>query len=1071
MKQHRGIAVKFYAIALLCFCILSPVGLFSQVTEHEFDDEPEFFEISVYFNVPRIGGADLPALILDDNLYLSVTDVFSFLKIRADVSPGFNYIDGFFIDEKARYRIDREQNTIEYNNRAFRLNPGDLLRTETNLYLKSNYFGEIFGLEASFNFRSLSVNLNTSVELPIIREMRLEQMRRNVGQLTGDIIADTTIAPRYPLFRLGVADWNISTSHTIDGNTNSRLALKLGSVIAGGETNVTLNYNPNTPFVHKDQYYTWRFANNDFRPLRQVTLGKTMGQSIATLNSPVIGIQLTNTPTTYRRSYGSYTISDVTEPGWTVELYVNNVLIDYQQADASGFFSFEVPLIYGNTDIRLQYYGPWGEVRSEEKSISVPFNFLPQGTFEYRITGGVLEDSTNSRFSRANFDIGATSFLTVGGGVEYLSSYREGGFIPFVNTSIRLAPTLLISGEYAHEVKFTGNLNYRLFSDIQLEMSYTKYDENQTAIFTNFLEERKASLSMPFRKNQFALFSRLTYNQFIMASSKYSSAELLLSTSYKWLNANLTTSAIYTNFNDPDIYSTLHLGIRAIRGFVFTPQLQYNYKRGEIVTLKGSVEKHLRQKGYLNFSYEHNFHTESTNIELGLRFDLSFGRFGASARRSGSNTVITGNAAGSILTDIKGKYIGTSERPSVGRGGLVLLPFLDLNGNGIRDEGEPRAYGVELRSQGGRTEYNQKDTTIRVFELEPYTNHLITLHEANFQSIAWQLTHKTMRVAIDPNQFKHIDVPISIISEAAGMVYIQRGTSQRGLGRVIVNFYRSDSSFIKSVLSEEDGYFTYFGLTPGSYYATLDNQQLQRINMQSLTEVIHFTIEQSIDGEYLDDLEFILEPLQTEPQPTTPVSTPAPDVPVTPPTPPVKQQHWDDGVNEMYTVQLAALKSHNGIYEQLLPLLLQVPGIEITETLSSDGFYRYYAGSFKESSQAAAVLKAARSTGWKDAFINKLSPEEHSKNITNHITYVPEKATFKIQLHAVTTKIDIAIHFAKLKEAIPGITIHETYGSDGLYRYSAGDFRSRAEAIRIIREIRALGWRDSFIISAVENKE
>ena len=121
----------------------------------------------------------------------------------------------------------------------------------------------------------------------------------------------------------------------------------------------------------------------------------------ATLYNPVIGVQLTNTPTTYRRSFGSYTLSDRTEPGWIVELYVNNVLVDYVKADASGFFTFEVPLVYGNTMVKLKFYGPWGEERKEQ-NINIPFTFLPVKTLEYTASAGIVEDSVQSRFSRAS---------------------------------------------------------------------------------------------------------------------------------------------------------------------------------------------------------------------------------------------------------------------------------------------------------------------------------------------------------------------------------------------------------------------------------------------------------------------------------------------------------------------------------------------------------------------------------------------------------------------------------------------------------------------------------------------
>ena len=105
--------------------------------------------------------------------------------------------------------------------------------------------------------------------------------------------------------------------------------------------------------------------------LKQISVGSIFSTSVALLRNPVIGAQVTNTPTTYRRSYGSYRLSDKTEPNWLVELYVNNVLVNYVKADASGFFTFEVPMDYGNSLVKLRFYGPWGEERTSEKYISI----------------------------------------------------------------------------------------------------------------------------------------------------------------------------------------------------------------------------------------------------------------------------------------------------------------------------------------------------------------------------------------------------------------------------------------------------------------------------------------------------------------------------------------------------------------------------------------------------------------------------------------------------------------------------------------------------------------------------
>src|SRR5262249_53185647 len=151
----------------------------------------------------------------------------------------------------------------------FALNATDLVRTETDLYLRSDYFGKVFGLECIFNFRSLSVVLKTTVELPVMREMKLEVMRNNILRLKGEIKADTTIGRKYPMFRFGAVDWSVVGTQYEGGYKDSRVYLGLGAVIAGGETNIGLNYSTNFPFREKEQFYQWRYVNNDNAALRQ----------------------------------------------------------------------------------------------------------------------------------------------------------------------------------------------------------------------------------------------------------------------------------------------------------------------------------------------------------------------------------------------------------------------------------------------------------------------------------------------------------------------------------------------------------------------------------------------------------------------------------------------------------------------------------------------------------------------------------------------------------------------------------------------------------------------------------
>jgi len=870
--------------------------------------------------------------------------------------------------------------------------------------------------------------------------------------------------------------------------------LTLGSILAGGEANVTLNYNNNTPFTEKQQYYLWRYANNDHRALRQVLAGKISSGATSSLYSPVVGVQFTNTPTTYRRSFGSYTLSDFTEPGWLVELYVNNVLVDYIKADASGFFTFEVPLVYGNSGVKLQFYGPWGEERSKEQNISIPFNFLPVGEFEYKVSAGMVEDSLHSRFSRANFSYGVARRFTIGGGVEYLSSVTSGNIMPFVNTSLRLASSLLISGEYTYGVRAKGILNYRLPSNVQFELNYTKYEKGQKAINYNYLEERKVAVSVPIRSANFSAFSRLTLNQIIMPATKYTTAELLLSGAIAGVNTNFTTYSLLSDLAKPYTYSNLSLSFKLAGAFILTPQAQFDYNHAEFISIKSGLEKHLFKNGFMSLSYEQNFRNNFSNIEMGLRYDFSFAQVGLSARRNNNITTLVQSASGSLMVDAKTNYTGANSRASVGKGGITLLPYLDLNCNGRREPGEPKAYGLNLRVNGGRVELNDKDSTIRVFNLEPYTNYLVTLDQSGFDNIAWQLQKKTLSIAIDPNMFKLIEVPIAVLGEASGTVYLGGRGGQKGQGRIIVNFYSSDSRLAARTISEaDDGYFSYLGLAPGEYEARIDTAQLNKVNMTVLPSSVPFTITAGLDGDVVDGLDFVLRSEQVPIVMDSVVKVPivketVKEVPIVKDTIPV---------TTMYRIQLLALREPIKVKDYFKQLLADVPGLTIEETKGEDGLYHYSSKAFTGISEARKLLLIVRKTGWKQCFISKYTEEKRDEPafrlkrakttisagldsdvvnrlesvsrskqvpiIKDKMVNVPVTTVYRVQLMSLSKPINIKDYFKQLLADVPGLTIEELKGDDGMYYYSSRAFKGISEARELLQIIMKTGRKQCFI--------
>lgn len=968
-------AMVILATLLVSLIMLLPVKSYSQT------DVQDYEEITVFMMVQNIGAYEIDAIYSNDDVYLNLSTLFNLFKVNNVPSRGNDSITGFFLDENNRYSVNLQKMQAVIGKTRYEILPSEVIRTDFGLFLKSSLYGKLFGLNMSFNFRSLSVDLKTNHELPIIKELRREQMRKNLDRLSGKVIVDTTIYRKYHLLRGGMADWSIISTQTENKETDTRASIGLGGELLGGELTAFLNYSSVTGFDDRQQQYKWRWVNNESPLIKQVSAGKIPLRATSSIYAPVIGASITNTPTTFRRSFGTYILTDYTEPGWTVELYVNNILIDFATADASGLFSFNVPLVYGNSQVTLRFYGPWGEERIREQTLNIPYNFLPAGKVEYNVTGGVLQDSANNIFSRAEAQAGISRNLTVGAGVEYLSSIEKNNTMPFMNASARVFNRVLVTGEYTHGVKTRGLINYMLPSNASFELDYTTYVKEQKAISFNYLEERRASLTLPVKIGSVRSFTRLAFRQNVLPQTTYSTAEMLISTSVYGVNANISTFSNWLPEGNPFIYSTLSLGFRLPKSFIFRPQLQYDFTNSRIISYKTELEKSFNRNAHLTLMFDNNINSNTKNIEVTFRYDLSFAQTAISTRIIGKRLSTTESARGNLSFGSGNGYVHADNRTSTGRGGITIRPYLDLNNNNKFDENEPLVSGLIVRLNGGRLIKQKKDSLIRVIDLEPFASYLLEINDVGLENIAWQLNQKTYSVFIDPNQFKKIDIAVKVMGEASGTVYLKKANRTTGQGRIILNFYNEAGKLIHKLMTESDGYFNYLGLQPGNYIVMPDSSQLTNIGYSSQPESFKFTIKQDQLGDIIDGITFTLTPneepaiqqesehqdqgaIQNQQTEHSSVIIPENTLPHNNDKA-IKGEYSENGI---YFVQAGAylkLKQANELFEKVE----KINDLK-TAIIYNAPYYKVRAGKFKTYNQASKVSQILSSNGF-ESFIGK----------------------------------------------------------------------------------------------------
>jgi hypothetical protein len=786
-----------------------------------------------------------------NQIYLNVEKLFEALQIKC--LPKLNNLVGFIGNEKNLYTVDFDKKQITIGNKS--IDFSNKFKEEFGFkYIEASILFEAFGLKITFNPRSLSAKLEYKFELPLIKKLRLEKMRNNISKLQNKpLIVDTIIPRNYHLFKFGTLDWQINSSQRTDGSTNNSINLLAGTELLFGETVFSVNYNPENKFNLKNIGVGWRWVNNKSKIISQARIGNVSGPSNSSVNSGVIGITVNNSSNRVRKAQGTFTITETTEPNWNVELYINDILIDYVVADAYGLFNFKVPIIYGYNNLKLKFYGPLGEERTEERVLNTPYTLAANKNLTYSLTAGILKDTYKDYFSKVTFNYGVTRALTVSGGVEYLSNASKDKFSPY--TAITFQPTsiAILNFNYLHKNTLAGLLNVNITKNAFLTVNYTKYIKEQSTILSNL----NLGFFTPFSTKYFSGSTNLRWSRNFYESFNYNQITFSNSAYYKKLRINSTSSINWTSSNTPQANTILALATRLTNGLSVMSQSTYDISLNKLISTNVNLQVTI-SKINLSASYERGIESKTNNYTLNLNYMLPFSSFSLSSSYNDRLLSLSEAASGSMSLDANNGSIHTSNNSAMGKGGLLLYPFLDLNGNSKLDKGEKKVFLSSVNVSGAKATISKKDSIVRVLDLNAFVNYIFKFSDNHLDNIAWRFKHKTYKIFVDPNQYKRVFIPVISVGEISGIVFLRKDENIQGQGRVLIQIFDEKGTKITETLSEFDGYYSYLGLKPGKYTVRVDEKQLKNLNYKALPKVHQVTIKVSEYGDIVDGLDFTL---------------------------------------------------------------------------------------------------------------------------------------------------------------------------------------------------------------------
>jgi len=862
-------------VATLTFVLVAHASVRTAIAQTESAPTAgEIEEIAVELWHQSIGSTVVPAVLVGKAVYLQPSDIFTLAKIRADLSDDPSILKGYYISEVREYAIDLKHHTIEYQNNTITLTPREYISIASGEYIRTDIFDRVFGLQCEFDFSGLAVEMKSKEGLPAETEAQYAKQRKYLADLeNGGPKPDRVFGLNRSLFSLGTVDWSAGGSYTNNVRSGSYDVL-MGGQVLGGDFDAQIHGNMNEKIDWNQTPWEWRTAFPSSKVLSQILVGRKVSFANVRLPDTMVGVQFTNANTNYRSSFSTYTIDDRTEPNWTVELYINEALVNYVKADENGYFKFVIPLGYGSTNVKLKFYGPYGEVRTKTLDLQIPFSFLPPGNVEYSLSGGtsINNPSVASAVSQGDVKIGVTNFLTLGGGSQYVRQEKSGAenvVRPYGYLSMNLTNSLLLSGQYFHNEGFTSNFAYTGPHGISLDASF---DHRFTNPYTNadgyrVQEQRRARISLPVP----FIGSTLRVSGTDIPVNKDSGNLALSAQTYvNFWGLSFSLGADYNFLRD--VY-TLHnqyaSGTVGLSSSIFGGYFVRTAVGIDIVTHKATGAEFQLMKTFgewlaLNVAGRHDFATNDNSLQADLHFALPFANVGFSSSIGETQKPSYGSSIqGSFGYDAQASRFYASNQSSVRRGGITIIPFLDENDNGVFDDNEQLVRHFGLEQSPGRV-IEHASGTLTIPDLEPYRKYYLKTSTADLENISWVPKFQSFEVAPPANGFATVEVPLVVVGQIQGYVTVKNPQGEEPIGGVRLKLRHNEAQDTSDVqvegdfLSYSNGEFYYMGLTPGKYRIYLDPKQLALFRYDCSPGFIDFELHSKAEGDIVEGLNFLI---------------------------------------------------------------------------------------------------------------------------------------------------------------------------------------------------------------------
>jgi len=797
------------------------------------------------------------------------------LEFPISVDPASGRAEGWFLSENRIFSLDIARQEVVVEGRRGTFDRRSVELHADDIYVDSRLLSNWFPVSLDFDLPNSIIKLKSREPLPIETRLAREEMRARLRDHDGaEASAYEAVETPYEMVDWPFFDFSTEFGFRKDPNgdpeavahynglvTADLLKMSARMFIAGDESDGLSQ--ARLTLGRKD-------PNGELAGplhLTEFSMGDIVTPTVTLISDPNFGRGAEVSTFPIGRT-GQFNRSDLIGDlplGWDVELYRNEVLIDFQLSRPDGRYEFlDVPLVFGTNVLRLEFYGPQGQRRTEVRRVLVGAEQTPKGRLNVRLAANQHDtdlfevDDTTVPGAEAALEgegrvfldtaYGVTRNFSVGAGVSsipLLAGRRTygslGGRLGFRNTFSELNLVTDSKGGIAGQ----AGLQMILPADLSLLIEHGEFRDfvSEDADDIAGLLERRSSVRLdgvfgagPLPRIPFAFSGahelRDTGHKETELANRLSMVVRMLSftNSLQWTKVEDAGTA--TETANGSLLIGGRFGPANIRGeahYDLEPDLQFSAAG---ITADWYFDTDFSARVSVQREFVNQPRT-TYGIGLSRRFNFaSVGLTGEYDTDDGSQVLLS--VSFGIGRDPRtGKWHARAE--SFAEDGAVSArAFLDNNTNGVFDDGDEALPDIRFAtSRGSPRETTGADGVVFMTGLTPYERKDVMLPARSLTDPYWVAQPEGVSIMPRPGRTAVVDFPVMTTGEIDGTAYLESNGVRRDVSEVVVQLLDAQGAVVGQAKTAYDGFYLFDSLAPGRYTVQVDPAQLARLNLAS----------------------------------------------------------------------------------------------------------------------------------------------------------------------------------------------------------------------------------------------